>query len=116
LDDEQYLKKIGQKTPRADLYIPSMKLIVEAKFIRRRETFQKVIEEIAADASLYRGMGNDCDGVIPFIWDDSSRSQEHDYLKAGLKKLPGIIDAVVISRPNDWNKELPSERPKRRRQ
>ena len=34
LDDEQYLTKIGQKNPRADLYIPSMKLIVEAKFLR----------------------------------------------------------------------------------
>src|SRR5208337_5313224 len=27
LDDEQYLTKIGQKSPRADLYIPSMKII-----------------------------------------------------------------------------------------
>jgi hypothetical protein len=35
LDDEQYLTKIGQKNPRADLYLPSMKLIVEAKFLRR---------------------------------------------------------------------------------
>jgi hypothetical protein len=115
LDDEQYLKKIGQKSPRADLYIPSMKIIVEAKFIRPGEKFQKAIDEIAADASLYRAMGNDCDGIIPFIWDDSSRSQEHDYLRKGLKKLPGVIDAVVISRPSDWNRQLPAERSKRGR-
>ncbi len=37
LDDEQYLTKIGQKNPRADLYIPSMKLIVEVKFLRAGE-------------------------------------------------------------------------------
>ena len=30
-------------------------------------------------------MGNDCDGIIPLIWDDSSRSQEHDYLR-GIEK------------------------------
>lgn len=114
LDDEQYLRKIGQKTPRADLYIPSMKLIVEAKFIRPEEKFQKIIEEIAADASLYRAMGNECDGIIPLIWDDSSRSQEHDYLKEGLKKLPGIIDAVVISRPSGWDTNRPAEKPRRR--
>ena len=34
LDDEQYLTKIGQKNPRADLYIPSMRIIVEVKFLR----------------------------------------------------------------------------------
>jgi hypothetical protein len=105
LDDEQYLAKIGQKNPRADLYIPSMKLIVEAKFLRSGDKMQKIIDEISSDASLYNAMGNDCAGIIPFIWDDSARSQEHDYLRQGLKKLPGIIDAVVVSRPSDWMKE-----------
>jgi len=108
LDDEQYLAKIGQKNPRADLYIPSMKLIIEAKFLRPGDRMQKIIDEISSDASLYNAMGNDCAGIIPFIWDDSARSQEHDYLRQGLKKLPGIIDAVVVSRPSDWDRELRS--------
>jgi hypothetical protein len=104
LDDEQYLAKIGQKNPRADLYIPSMKLIVEAKFLRSGDKMQKIIDEISSDASLYNAMGNDCAGIIPLIWDDSARSQEHDYLRQGLKKLPGIIDAVIVSRPSDWDR------------
>jgi REase_DpnII-MboI len=108
LDDEQYLAKIGQKSPRADLYIPSMKLIVEAKFLRAGERVQKIIDEISSDAGLYNAMGNDCAGIIPFIWDDSARSQEHDYLRQGLNKLPGIIDAVVVSRPSDWDGERQS--------
>jgi REase_DpnII-MboI len=102
LDDEHYLTKIGQKNPRADLYIPSMRLIVEVKFLRAGDKMQKIIDEIASDASLYNAMGNDCAGIIAFIWDDSARSHEHDYLRQGLKKLPGIIDAAVISRPSDW--------------
>ncbi len=102
LDDEQYLAKIGQKNPRADLYIPSMRIIVEAKFLRSGDKMQKAIDEISSDASLYSAMGNDCDGIIPVIWDDSARSHEHDYLKQGLRKLPNIVDAVVISRPSDW--------------
>jgi len=102
LDDEQYLAKIGQKSPRADLYIPSMKVIVEVKFLRAGDKMQKIIDEIASDASLYNAMGNDCAGIVAFIWDDSARSHEHDYLRQGLRKLPGIIDAVVISRPSDW--------------
>ncbi len=104
LDDEQYLAKIAQKNPRADLHIPSMKLIIEAKFLRPGDKMQKVIDEISSDASLYSAIGNDCAGIIPFIWDDSARSQEHDYLRQGLRKLPNIIDAVIVARPSDWNK------------
>ena len=104
LDDEQYLAKIGQKNPRADLYIPSVKLIVEVKFLRAGDKMQKIIGEIASDASLYNAMGNDCPGIVAFIWDDSARSHEHDYLRQGLRKLPGIIDAVVISRPSAWER------------
>jgi hypothetical protein len=66
LDDEQYLTKIGHKNPRADLHIPSMKLIVEAKFLRAGDKMQKSIDEISSDASLYNAMGNDCAGIIPF--------------------------------------------------
>jgi len=113
LDDEQYLTKIGQKNPRADLYIPSMKLIVEVKFLRAGDKMQKIIDEIASDASLYNAMGNDCAGILAFIWDDSARSHEHDYLRQGLKKLPGIIDAVIISRPNGWNQGSQSVQPKK---
>ncbi|ABK18162.1 hypothetical protein Sfum_2482 [Syntrophobacter fumaroxidans MPOB] len=112
LDDEQYLTKIGQKSPRADLYIPSMKFIVETKFIRTGDKMQKVIDEISADASLYNAMGNECAGIIPFIWDDSARSQEHDYLRQGLRKLPGIIDAVIVSRPSDWDRRVQPMKPK----
>jgi REase_DpnII-MboI len=102
LDDEQYLAKIGQKNPRADLYIPSMKVMIEAKFIRKGKSFQSIIDEIASDASLYSAMGNDFAGLIAFVWDDSGRSQEHDYLKQGLGKLQGVLETVVVSRPSDW--------------
>lgn len=105
LDDEQYLAKIGQN-PRADLYIPSMKLIVEAKFLRPADRIQKTIDEIASDLSLYRSMGNDCGGVIAFIWDAGGRTNEHDYLRQGLKKMPGLVDAVIVSRPRDWTESL----------
>ena len=90
-----------------------MRLIVEVKFLRLGDRIQKIIDEISSDASLYNAMGNDCAGIIPFIWDDSARSHEHDYLRQGLKRLPGIIDAVVISRPSNWNIENGSVQSKR---
>ena len=113
LDDEQYLVKIGQKNPRADFYIPSMRVIIEAKFLRPADRIQKIIDEIAADLSLYRSLGNDCAGVIAFIWDDGARTNEHDYLRQGLKKMPGLVDAVIVSRPRDWT-EMVAPSPHRR--
>ena len=106
LDDEQYLAKIGQKSPRADLHIPSMKIIIEAKFLRPGDSMQKVIDEISSDTGLYNAMGNDCAGIIPVIWDDSARSHEHDYLRQGIRKLPKIIDAIIIARPG-WIGDQP---------
>lgn len=102
LDDEQYLTKIGQKNPRADLYIPSMRLMIEAKFVRKGKPFQSIIDEISSDASLYSAMGNAFEGLIVFVWDDSGRIQEHDYLKNGLRKLSGVLGTIVVSRPADW--------------
>lgn len=107
LDDEQYLAKIGHKSPRADLHIPSTKIIIEAKFLRPGDSMQKIIDEISSDTGLYSAMGNDCAGIIPVIWDDSARSHEHDYLRQGLKKLPNIVDAVVLSRPSGWLRDEP---------
>ena len=122
LDDEQFFKKVGQKSSRADFYVPSMRMVIEVKFIRRSDSMQKVIDEIAADSSLYRAASNDCSGVIAFIWDDSGRSQEHDYLRHGLRKLPGVVDVVIVSRPSNWAHAVGfkprrgvSSRPKRRR-
>lgn len=115
LDDEQFFTKIGQKSPRADFYIPSLKLVVEVKFVRERDALQKVIDEISADTGLYMAAGNDCAGIIPFIWDDSGRSHEHDYLRQGLRKLPGIIDVVIVSRPNNWKPDSETK-PRQRRE
>ena len=75
------------KNPRADLYIPSMKLIVKVKFLRAGDKMQKLSTSTCSDASPYNAMGNDCAGIAAFIWDDSARSHEHDYLRQGLKKF-----------------------------
>lgn len=101
LSDEQYLEPVGQKQPRADLLIPSLRLIVEVKFWRPGDKIQKIIEEISSDASLYLAKGSQYTSIIPFVWDDAGRSHEHDYLLQGLRKLNGILDGVIVSRPGE---------------
>ena len=61
---------------------------------------QDLIEEIAADASLYLTSNSNYKSIIAFIWDDARRSEQHEFMIQGLKQLPGVIDAVVISRPS----------------
>lgn len=103
LNDEETLPPVGQKNPRVDLSIPSLGTVVEVKFMRPGTRFQNVIEEIAADASLY-GTDPRWTSLIPFVWDDARRMEEHQKLVAGLKQLPGVVGAVVVSRPGKMDR------------
>lgn len=112
LNDEQSLAPVGQKSPRADLTIPSLATVVEVKFMRQGARFQDVIEEIAADASLY-GADPHWTSLIPFVWDDARRVEEHQKLISGLRHLPGVIGAVVVARPGKMDR-LVASRPTRK--
>lgn len=101
LENEEYLRSLGHKHPRADLAIPSLKLIVEAKFIYKGQEseFASVIEEIAADAGLYLAGSSPFNALTPFVWDNSGRVESHGELRNGLLRIPGVIGAVIIPRP-----------------
>jgi len=101
LVDEEWMPPIGQKNPRIDIGIPSLNLIVEAKFLRPGVSFASLIGELAEDASLYRarGGGGRYLHVLPFVWDDSRRTEEHAKFLQGLEQIAGIAHPVVIARP-----------------
>lgn len=99
LIEEENLPSVGQKKPRADLLIPNLSLIIEVKFMRKKTTPQDMIEQISADSGLYLTQESSYDKIIVFIWDDSNQSQEHDYMCKGLRRISGIVDAIVMSRP-----------------
>ena len=97
--EEEYTGSVGQKKPRVDLVIPSLKLVIEIKFWRKHKPPQEIIGEIAEDTSLYLAEGSPHEQIIAFIWDDSCRIEEHHLLKSGIKKMKGIFDVVIVSRP-----------------
>lgn len=101
LEDEENLPSFGQKHPRFDLGVPSLRTIVEVKFVRsgHASAFASIIGEAAEDASLYRSSNSGYDRLVLFIWDDSRTSEQHAELTQGLLKIEGIVGAVVISRP-----------------
>jgi hypothetical protein len=111
LKNEEYFPSLGQKQPRTDLFIPSLKLIIEVKFIYPTTTFQDIIGEIAEDTGLYLAKGSDYTGIVAFVWDDTRRTEQHSLLIRGLTTLDGVIDAVVVPRPGvmESSSELPAD-------
>lgn len=98
LSDEETLPPIGQKNPRLDLSIPSIGTIVEVKFLRPGVAMQKMIDEIATDVGLYKTDPR-WTSLIPFIWDDSARTEDHAKLVSGLVKLDMVVGAIIVPRP-----------------
>lgn len=102
IEDEVYLKPIGQKTPRIDIYLPSIHCIIEIKYRKNsRKSFQALIGEIAEDVSLYRADRNYKNAkIVSFLWDHTRATEEHAKFTEGLMKLDGLDRCVVISSPS----------------
>ena len=102
LVDEQSLPKVGHKTPRCDLGVPSLETIIEVKFMRKAGSAacRKTTEEIAADRSLYLGPTTGYSKLIAFIWDECRQTEEYQTLKEGLEGMEGIEKVVILPRPS----------------
>ncbi|BCO30070.1 hypothetical protein TspCOW1_01730 [Thiohalobacter sp. COW1] len=100
--DEVYLQPVGQKTPRVDLYLPSLHTIIEVKYRKdAKKSFQSLIGEIAEDASLYRSDVKYKDALlVGFLWDSTRATQEHTKFKEGVLKIDGVNGCVVVSAPS----------------
>jgi len=101
LKEEEYTPSVGQLKPRADLAIPSLKLVIEVKFMRSTMTFQDLTEQIVTDAGLYLQRESLYEHVVAFVWDDSRRTEEYPLLVSGLKNVNGIYDIIIIPRPGN---------------
>jgi hypothetical protein len=101
LDDEEWLRSLGQHHPRADFAMLSLNLIIEVKFIRQATSAacSKIIQEVAADASTYLQDGGSYRHIIAFVWDDSASTEQHPELRQGLTRIKGVYDAVILPRP-----------------
>jgi hypothetical protein len=99
LRDEEWLASVGQKKPRADLVIPSLHLVIEVKYWREKSTPQDLISQIGEDVSLYLKHGSPYRKVLPIIWDQGRRTEQHHLLIAGLCEIRDVVSPVVISQP-----------------
>jgi hypothetical protein len=110
LEDEENLPSVGHMHPRADLGIPSLRTIIEVKFLRQRgqSGFTRIIEEVAADTSLYLSRITEYDNIVAFLWDDCAQTEQHHELKSGIERIRGISAAIILSRPSCMLRNTPS--------
>lgn len=104
--DEVYLQPLGQKTPRVDLYLPSMHTIIEVKYRKdSKKSFQSLIGELGEDVSLYRADARYKDArIVCFLWDNTRATQEHAKFKEGILKIDGVSGCIVINAPSTMQK------------
>ncbi|MEW6172858.1 MAG: hypothetical protein AB1510_07280 [Bacillota bacterium] len=105
LIDEEALPKFGHKFYKPDFAIPSLRLLIEAKYAYQKEDFKKLEQEIMVDAIAYLSNTQDYDRIIVFIYDESSSVQEHGTTTKDLKKLDAIEDVIIVSKPSQIAKE-----------
>lgn len=101
LIEEENIKSSGPVHPRADLCIPSLKVVVEAKFMRTgaQSEQSKLLNELAADAIYYCVPSSGYTKIIPVIWDDSRKTEHHQKMLQGINSIPNVEKAFIISRP-----------------
>jgi len=97
--DEEWLASVGHKKPRADLVLPALRLVVEVKYWRAKHPPQTLISQIAEDVSLYLKVGSPYTKVLPVIWDEGRRTEQYDYLVAGLLEIRDIVSPTVVPQP-----------------
>ncbi|MCY4172053.1 MAG: hypothetical protein OXF08_10735 [Bacteroidetes bacterium] len=100
--DEINLPNIGQKNPRADLYLPSLDTMIEVKYRKNsKKSFPMLIGEIAEDSGLYLADSKyENAKLVCFLWDHTRSTQEHTIFREGVLKLSGIQECIVICSPS----------------
>lgn len=101
LEDEEELPSLGPKHPRADLGVPKLRTLIEVKYLRQDSSpaRSKLIEEVAADASLYFAKTKEYDDIIAYVWDDAAQTDQHHEIKMGLEAIDRVVAAVIVPRP-----------------
>lgn len=97
--DEDPSAKFGHRFSIIDFRIPSLNLLIEAKFIKKRAEFAKIENEIKIDKADHLATKPN-DKIIIFIYDNSASVEEHQTTVQALEKLDGIHRVIIVSKPS----------------
>lgn len=106
---EDYAPPVGPIQPRVDFGIPSLRLLIEAKFARTRGALKETVNEIAQDNSNYFTTPSPYDRLLVFVWDNGGHSEDHALIREGMRRFGHVVDAVIVSRPGHMTDALAGE-------
>lgn len=113
--DEDTSPKVGHGSTRADFGIPSLRLLVEVKYVYDGTTseFNKIEQGIMIDSIAYLQRTTLYDEIVVFIYDSTASVEHHDLTRDTLIKVSGIADVIIVSRPGVLAQEASKPRAKR---
>ncbi len=97
--DEETLPKFGHASTRADFGIPSLRVLVEAKYAYNGSDYKKIEQELMVDSVAYPQKNDLYSEIVAFISDASAAVEHHDVTRRALLEIPVISDVVIVSRP-----------------
>lgn len=96
LEDEHYLPKYGTKTYKPDFGIPSVKLLIEAKFIKSKADLKRRQSEIHDDIIGYLGSSDKYNKVIIVIYNYNNIAINSTEIKS-LEKARGVERIIICN-------------------
>jgi hypothetical protein len=93
------LPKIGETFYKPDFGIPSLKLLIEVKYVKSGDEFKKIQKEIHEDSIVYLQRTDIYSKLLIFIYDASCSVEKHNTYKEEFKKLIGVEDVIIVCKP-----------------
>jgi hypothetical protein len=96
---EETLAKLGRAAHRFDFGIPTIGTLIEVKYIRKKEDFQKIVYEVGIDSVQVKSQSQ-YRTIIVFAYDEVSAIENHDWARESLLHLDLVKDAIFVSSPS----------------
>lgn len=96
---EENLPKLGRSGHRYDLGIPSLGKLVEVKYIRKQDDFQKIVNEVGTDAAQITTQ-NQFREFLVFVYDTTSAVENHHWVRQNLLGFAPVKGAIIVSAPS----------------
>jgi hypothetical protein len=104
---EENLPKLGRSGHRYDLGIPSLGKLVEVKYIRKQDDFQKIVNEVGTDSAQITTQNQFREFVV-FVYDSTCAVENHHWLKQNLLGFAPVKGAIIVSAPSmAQNQKIP---------
>ena len=97
---EENLAKLGRSGHRYDFGIPSLNTIVEVKYVRKKEDFQKIVNEVGLNSAQLLPQ-TDFRNIVVFAYDNSRSVEQHSWTVKALRSITFVKHAIIVSAPSN---------------